>query len=265
MSPRHEPVPRYGHGRPAHAGLATQLEAARPEIERRLDAIAACREHLRRIEIEPPIVDGPAPFWRNNWLPPFDAAALYSMIRTQRPRRYVEVGSGMSTRFVHRAVRDHGLPTTITSIDPQPRATVDSICDTVVRCPLEEADLDVFARLDAGDVLFVDSSHRVLTNSDVTVVFMDVLPNLKPGVLVHFHDIWLPYDYPDRWKHWYFNEQYLLASVLLAAPDRFEVLLPSMFASIHPDLSRVLPPLWDDLGLAGFPAHGGSFWMRVVA
>jgi hypothetical protein len=157
---------------------------------------------------------------------------------------------------------DQGLDLHITSIDPDPRVEVDAVCDEVVRSPLEEAPLEVFDRLQPGDVLFVDSSHRVIMNSVVTVIFLDILPRLRPGVLVHFHDVWLPYDYPERWKHWYFTEQYMLGAVLLAAPQRYRILLPNMFVSVHPELSRALDGLWRDLDLADCPSHGGSLWMQ---
>ena len=91
----------------------------------------------------------------------------------------------------------------------------------------------VFDQLGAGDLLFIDSSHRVLQNSDVTVLFLDVIPRLPPGVLVHVHDISLPYDYGavieiiDR----FYSEQYILAAYLLAEGNHIQVLLPSLFVS----------------------------------
>ena len=82
----------------------------------------------------------------------------------------------------------HSLQSRITSIDPAPRAESDRLCDSVIRQPLEELDLSVFDDLEPGDFLFIDSSHRTFSNSDVTVVFMDVLPRLRTGVIVHFHE-----------------------------------------------------------------------------
>ncbi len=129
-----------------------------------------------------------------------------------RPKRFVEVGSGDSTRSAsrRRSIRDHSLPTLITSIDPTPRAEIDKLCDFVIRKPLEEVELDVFDELGPGDFLFIDGSHRSFSNSDVTVAFLDVLPRLRAGVVVHFHDIFWPYDYPPEWADRYYSEQYLL-------------------------------------------------------
>jgi len=100
-------------------------------------------------------------------------------------------------------------------------------------------------------------------NSDATVIFLDVLPNLPPGVLVHFHDIFLPDDYPPDWIGRYYSEQYLLAAYLLAKGNAVEVLQPNYFISRDPELSRFLEPLWED-----FPhitRHGASFWLKTDA
>ena len=117
-------------------------------------------------------------------------------------------GSGDAAKFARRAIQDHGLPTYLTSIDPQPRASIDRSCDRVVRSPLEEVDQQ-FAELQAGDFLFIDSSHRTFTNSDVTILFMNLLPRLRDGVVVHLHDIFWPFDYPPEWNDRYSSEQYL--------------------------------------------------------
>jgi hypothetical protein len=77
-------------------------------------------------------------------------------------------------------------------LDPEPRAQIDALCDTSIRRRLEDCDLSMFDQLEAGDILFFDGSHRVFTNSDVTVFFLELMPRLKPGVIVHIHDIFLP-------------------------------------------------------------------------
>ena len=138
------------------------------------------------------------PRWSNGWFQGLDALALYCFIADGRPRRYIEVGSGNSTKFARRAIVDHSLDTTITSIDPEPRAEIDDLCDRVVRSPLEDVDLSVFSALDEGDIVFIDASHQCLQNNDVTTFFLDVLPQLSAGVLVQLHDIFLPWDYPPQ-------------------------------------------------------------------
>jgi hypothetical protein len=145
---------------------------------------------------------------------------LYSLLAQHNPRHYVEVGSGNSTKFARRAIRDHGLQTRITSIDPFPRAEIDSICDRVIREPVEHVALDTFDMLQPGDILFIDSSHRTFMNSDVTALSLDVLPRLPAGVIVEVHDITLPGDYPPQWTGRYYSEQYLLAAYLLGPRQR---------------------------------------------
>lgn len=203
------------------------------------------------------------PHWRNPWMPPFDGIALYCLTALKRPLRYIEVGSGISTRFVRRAIRDHGLSTLIVSIDPEPRAEIDVLCDEVVRTPLERADLALFEGLVASDIVFVDSSHRCFMGSDVTVFFTEVLPTLKAGVTVGLHDIFLPFDYPVEWVPRYYSEQYLLACYLLAGNRPSRVVLPMHFALTHPDCAEVVRLLATALP-AGVPPGGTSFWLEMT-
>lgn len=171
----------------------------------------------------------PSPAWSGVPYAPFDSVALYTMILNNKPKRYLEIGSGITTCFANRAIKDAKLDTTIISIDPDPRAEIDDICDTVIRDGLETCDLSIFDQLEAGDILFFDGSHRVFMNSDVTVFMIDILPRIKPGVIVHIHDINLPWDYPDSFKNWYWSEQYILAVYLMGNRDRITPLLPTTF------------------------------------
>ena len=118
------------------------------------------------------------PYWLNGFMENLDPIALYSLVALHKPKRYVEIGSGNSTKFVRRAIRDHDLKTTITSLDPNPRAEIDSICDRCLRISLEDSDLTLFQELEEGDIVFMDGSHRVFPNSDATVFFLEVLPAL---------------------------------------------------------------------------------------
>jgi hypothetical protein len=134
------------------------------------------------------------PCWNNGYFPSLDAISLYSYLVMHKPRWYVEVGSGNSTKFAARAIRDHKLETKIISIDPYPRAEIDSICSNIFRCRLEDMNLDFFSELTNSDILFIDNSHRSFQNSDVTVFFTEILPELPSGILYGLHDICLPYD-----------------------------------------------------------------------
>lgn len=253
-------VARYGYGKPPHGRLSQIIGGGREAYRATLAKMLEFKEQLLAI----PAHEQSAlePCWINNWLPGLDTAALYSLIALNHPHTYLEVGSGYSTRVARRAIRDHGLRTRIVSIDPQPRAQIDQLCDSFIRQSLEKADLGTFEQLVPGDILFIDSSHRCFTNSDVTVVFLEVLPRLQPGVLVHFHDIFLPYDYPPQWRDRYYSEQYMLAAILLAQRRGFEIVLPAAFISEDAELSPVLAPLWDDPRLADLERQDVPFWGR---
>ena len=254
-------TPRYGYGAPPHRELYSLLDRERPAYAAFLGRCLELEKHLRAI---PARGDGVSmePAWINGYLSGLDAAALYATLAFSNPGRYVEVGSGNSTRFARRAIRDHGLRTRITSIDPRPRVEIDSIADEVLRAPLEETDLKWVTGLGAGDVLFIDGSHRCFMNSDVTVAFLEVLPRLPAGVRVHIHDIFLPYDYPPEWTEHHYSEQYLLAAYLLGGASGTRITLANTFVSRDPELSPLLDPLWNGIGDAGIDRHGCSFWME---
>jgi hypothetical protein len=257
------PRARYGYGSPPHRRLHAILDRSRNQYAETLKTIIGYRDHLLRIAVDPP-QEAHAPYWLSGWLPGLDLACLYGMVAQLNPRTYLEVGSGSSTQFVRRAVDDQGLRTRIISIDPSPRSEIDALCDEVVREPLEEANLEIFDQLVAGDIVFVDNSHRCFQNSDVTVMFLDVLPRLNPGAYVEFHDICLPDDYPPDYIDRFYSEQYVLAAALLAEGTRFEVVLANWFISADPELSSIVEPLWAGPRMDSVPRHGSSFWIRMA-
>ncbi len=253
-------VPRYGYGKPPHPQLFELLDRGRSEYADRLKQFLSFTDEYLRIGLDATKPEDPR--WHDQWFQGLDAVALYGMVAITNPARYLEIGSGSSTKFARRAIRDQKLRTHVTSIDPHPREEIDSICDAIVRSPLEDVDLVVFDQLEADDILFIDGSHRSFMNSDATVAFVDVIPALKPGVIVHVHDIFLPWDYPPQFEDRYYSEQYLLAAQLLAADDRTKVLLPNFFVCITPGLHHVLDPLWDRFTWSATPTNGLSFWFR---
>src|SRR5207248_1976402 len=189
------------------------------------------------------------PTWANEFFTGIDAASLYAFVRDRQPQRYLEVGSGHSTRFAARAKRDGDTDTVIISVDPEPRSDIDSLCDEVIRARLEEADLTPFKELESGDIVLFDGSHRVFMNNDVTTFFLDILPRLEPGVLIGVHDITLPEDYfaDNATKYW--TEQYMLAMALLAAgPERISPVLACHYVCVTPDLKQQLDTMWEGIG-----------------
>jgi len=208
----------------------------------------------------------PQPAWNGVPYCAFDALALYSMVKKHKPKRYLEIGSGITTCFAKKAVVDAKLSTHITSIDPEPRAKIDAICDTIIRDGLETCDLAIFDQLEAGDILFFDGSHRSFMNSDVTVFFIDVLPRLKPGVIVHIHDISLPWDYDHFFKNWYWNEQYLLAIYMMGNQHRIEPLLPTSFICRDAAFEAEFAVPMLDLGKSNDAWRGGgAMWFTHKA
>jgi GH24 family phage-related lysozyme (muramidase) len=222
----------------------------------------------------------PAPLrygYRNNTFGPVDAGLLYGMIRHLRPRRIVEVGCGMSTlviRVALEAARQGNTTDTITCehvcIEPYEHPWLDQLPVRVIRDPLERMDpCGLAASLDSGDLLFIDSSHVVKPQGDVLFMIQEVLPRLRPGVVVHFHDIFTPRDYPSSWllgARVLWTEQYLLESFLCGNPDWDVLLAANLLAKDHHQaLAEVLPLLRDyPQGLLpGLPpVFPNSFYIR---
>jgi len=252
---------RYGAGRPAHAGLDSLIGAGHERYAAFVAQMAGFGADFSSVPLAGDYASM-EPFWHNTWFPPLDGMALHAMLCTRNPALFVEIGSGVSTKFARRAIAGHRLRTRVVSIDPQPRNQIDRLADQNIRAPLETVGQEVFDELAAGDILFLDSSHRTFQNSDVTVFFLEVLPRLKSGVIVHLHDIYLPYDYPagHLWRLW--NEQYLLATALLFGGAGLEVLFPCWYASQDAALSAQVNAALRRGPLAGLSVHGASFWMR---
>jgi len=190
-----------------------------------------------------------------------DALSLYTMLRKLRPSRVIEVGSGFSSLLTADVSRRFlGGAVDFTCIEPYPRQMlldgVPGISRLMIQ-KVEAVDISVFEALGERDILFIDSSHVAKTGSDVNYLYFEVLPRLAPGVVIHIHDIFFPYDYPQDWvlrqnRSW--NEQYLLRAMLMYT-DAFQVLFGSAYAYyVFPDLIRSV--------CDGVLLGGGSFWMR---
>lgn len=266
------PRPRWGHGLALHPQIWSALERRRADYEQVLQELETHRAVLHAVRHDYDPRDPTAPFWKNAWFSALDAASLVGFLLSRKPTRYLEIGSGHSTMFARYAVRSGGLRTAITSIDPRPRAEIDALCDRVVRAPLETCDLTLFEELEPNDLLFLDGSHRIFTNSDVTVFFLEVLPRLKPGVLVHVHDVFLPADYPPAWNMRGYSEQYLLGAMLLCGAPPFRVILPNYFVCTDPALGSCVRDIFragnggQDIPI--FYANAGttpgvSFWLET--
>ncbi len=228
-------------------------------VVQRAEALAPA---LRAIAAEngKPTAGAPNPRFDQGWFAPLDAVAAYALVRERRPGRIVEIGSGHSTRFLARALHDAGSETKILSIDPKPRAAIESLAPRVSfeRRAVQHVGLAPFQSLGAGDMLFIDSSHILMPGSDVDYLFGRVLPILPTGVLVHIHDIFLPDDYPTAWGWRNYNEQ---QGVLPLLTNGWRAIFASHYLAKHaPQALR----LFDEL-----PRHpaaiAASLWLEKTA
>jgi len=201
----------------------------------------------------------------NDSYPPPDAHVLYAMVRDLRPRRIVELGSGQTTRVMAQACRENereGHATQLRAFDPFPTAVDDGLpgLAELARVKAQDVPEEVFSELQAGDVLFVDTTHTVKISSDVNHIVLRVLPLLAEGVVVHVHDIFLPYEYPrfffaDFALYW--AEQYLLQAFLAFNSD-FEVL-----CAVHA-LGRERGERMASAGVMSAGEPASSFWIKRV-
>lgn len=256
--------PRYGHGKPPHQQLYSIINSHREDYKNLLGKFLNYTDAIQNIKKVERERMGENPVWNNGFLPGLDIIGIYSMLAIFKPLTYIEIGSGNSTKVARKAIRDNGLSTKIVSIDPSPRAEIDELSDEVIRQPLENIKYDFVDNLDENDIVFIDNSHRVLPNSDATVFFLEILPRIPKNVLVHIHDIYLPYDYPQFMCNWFYSEQYLLAAYLIANESKYSPVMPNYFVSEDKELREIIAPIWNHSNLEGVEKHGGSFWLRKV-
>lgn len=253
--------PRYGHGKPPHELLYNIINKNREHYATFLKTALNYSPAFQAISKEEA---GTAPHWFNGYLPGLDITILYTLLAHFRPQTYVEIGSGNSTKVAFKAKNEQHLTTEIISIDPMPRAEIGQLTNRIIRQPFENTDFTFLFDLQENDILFVDNSHRMLPNSDATVFFLEVIPKLKPGVIVHIHDVYLPYDYPQFMCDRFYSEQYGLAIMLLSNPARYQTIMPNYFVSEDAELASILKPLWDHPSMTGVEQHGGSFWFKII-
>jgi hypothetical protein len=255
--------PRYGHGLPPHKQLYDIIDAERNTYRALIDAALSNQNEIAEIQDSSKVTDSKLPGWNNGFLPGIDIIAIYTMISYYKPKRYVEVGSGNSTKVAFKVKQEQHNSLEITSIDPMPRAEIDQLADVVIRKPFEDIDYQKVLNLEAGDILFIDNSHRILPNSDSMVFYMEIFPQLNKGVIVHIHDIYLPYDYPQFMCDRFYTEQYGLAMYVMANPQRYKTIFPCYFVSEDEELAKQLEPIWNHDNLKEVERHGGSYWLQI--
>ena len=189
-----------------------------------------------------------------------DSSVYYELIRHLAPDRIIEIGGGYSTQLAGKALaaNEKGM---LTCVEPYPedRLVRANLSVELIQKRVEELDVDFFSRLEANDILFIDSSHTVKFGSDVCFEFLELLPRLKPGVWIHVHDIFFPHDYPVDWllnRRLALNEQYLLEA-FLSFNEAFSTQLANYWLCLDQpdDVARLWPSSKNS---------GASFWMKRV-
>jgi predicted O-methyltransferase YrrM len=200
-------------------------------------------------------------YLRNGYFETVDAESYYSMIRHFKPHKIIEIGAGFSTMVASQAVSKSGFGSII-AIEPDPREELRRglpNLERLITLPVQQVPIETFSSLIENDILFIDSSHVLKIGSDVQYEILQIIPRLSRGVIVHFHDIFLPFEYPEAWvkkQKRFWNEQYFLEA-FLSCNRQFEVLLAANYlATTYPaQLKRTFSSHY-----AG--CSPGSFWIR---
>jgi len=266
----YSPLPALGDVRRDEARIFAPPPAAVPAVELDPAGQLALLERFRAYYAELPFAATRRPglryFFENPNFGHADAIALYCMIRHLRPRRIVEIGSGYSScAILDTSERFFGGAIACAFVEPYPEllrsllAPGDEARIEIVAARLQDVDLGRFAALEAGDILFVDSTHVSKIDSDVNRIFFEILPRLAAGVHVHVHDVFYPFEYPREWiyegRAW--NENYLLRAFLQYNQAWRVRFFNNYLAQRYPDA------FYDALPLAR-ENPGGSIWLARV-
>jgi predicted O-methyltransferase YrrM len=202
-------------------------------------------------------------YYNNRFYSYTDGIVLYAMLRHYNPKKVIEIGSGFSSALmldVNRQFFNNAMA--LTFIEPYPERLnsllkpEDRQHTTIIQENVQQVDLNQFTSLEAGDILFIDSSHVVKTGSDVHYIIFHILPKLKSGVLIHFHDVFYPFEYPKAWvyggRNW--NETYFIRAFLMHN-THYKVILFSDY--IH----RFYPACFSDMPLT-YKNTGGNLWLQ---
>jgi predicted O-methyltransferase YrrM len=214
-------------------------------------------------------------YYDNQWFGCGDAEYLYNVIRFFKPRRMLEIGSGYSTLLAASAIRanramDANYDCKHICIEPYEMPWLEKLGLEVLREPVECIGKNMFGDLERNDILFIDSSHMIRPQGDVLFEYLELLPTLNQGVLVHIHDIFTPKDYPEEWLDQmviFWNEQYLVEA-FLSFNKEFEVVGALNFLSHHfpEELTACCPVLRAEIDLrdSSYLFEPKSFWIRRV-
>ena len=203
-------------------------------------------------------------YFDNSYFRHADATILHCLLRYLKPRKVIEIGSGFSS-CIMLDTNEHFLngSMNLKFIDPNPQRLLENIrpedkkTASIIPCALQDADMSLVSDLECGDILFIDSSHVLKIESELNIILFEILPTLKSGVYIHFHDIFYPFQYPRQWikerRAW--NEAYALQA-FLQYNSAFEIVLFNNYLKMkHAEfLCNKIPHL--------IKSVGGSLWLR---
>lgn len=218
-------------------------------------------------------------YLKNGEFESVDAEILYSMVRHFKPKTMIEIGSGFSTQISaqamlmnnkedkkhpHKADPLYADKSKLIAVEPYPKKRLPHKIPgltKVIAKNVQDVPLKEFAKLKADDILFIDSSHVLAIGSDVKYEYLEILPSLRKGVIIHIHDIFFPQEYPKKWifefrKFW--NEQYLVQAFLMFNPN-FEIIWSG--AHMHAKQKNLLARAFRSYDPNKTP---GSLWIRKI-
>jgi hypothetical protein len=237
-----------------HAGIDLKEEAQLALLRKWKNLNASTVESLRKDTRINTAASG-RPYIHNGMYHTPDA----SMILEYNPRQIVELGAGFSTLIARKTLQSQSRPGRLIVIDPQPRTEIQDVADVVTRQFVEDVDLKSVG-IDNDTLLFIDSSHICRAGGDVPLLYCKLLPSLPSGVLVHVHDIFLPFDYPFSYQKQLWNEQYVLHALLAHAP-KFTVVFATHFMT-RTHTQEMQEAFGSAVGVDK-DTFGASFWFRT--
>jgi hypothetical protein len=264
----YSPIPDLASLPPNVFTRESELPGIKMQVEKQvllLKKLAKYAKELKEFSYISRGIDGqkdPKFYFGNLAYDNLDAGVYYSFIRHVKPKLVLEVGSGWSTKIAAAAALKN-KQTKLVAIEPYPQPILKKGfpgLSRLIEKKIEDVPLQSFEKLGKNDILFIDSSHTVKTGGDVNYLFLEVLPRIKKGVWIHIHDIFLPWEYPQKWvkeEFRFWNEQYLVQAFLLFN-DHFEIMIANnLLVNKKNQLVRNLFPVLKEVG-------GGSLWIRKI-
>ncbi len=254
----------------------TEIPGVNLNTDAQLALLTSLAIYQKEMPLQEKAKDGYRYTFNNVFFTGTDAILLYSILRYYKPAKVIEIGSGYSSAVMldtREAFPE--INTEFTFIEPHPARLKALLQEedhkrcAIIEEDVRDVDISIFAALRANDIIFVDTSHQMKVGSEVLYLLFDIMPRLAPGVLVHFHDIFWPFEYPQEWieigRSW--NESYGLRA-FMQYNESFEIIFfNSYLGTVYKKLVHEIMPYGDNSDVNGNNAGGnfsagGSLWLR---